>query len=279
MQVTIAQIKPALGNIEKNLKIHLEWIEKNPKADVLLFPELSLTGYFLKDQVAGVALTLESEPIQKILSASKKMDISFGFVEKSSQDLFYIAQVYAHHGQIAHVHRKIYLPTYGMFDDSRFLAAGKSIETFNLHGLKAGLLICEDAWHYPSAYLLALKGAKVILVASCSPLSGLAAVTSNDAPQPQSIERWQTICQSYALLFGIYVVFVNRVGVEDGITFSGASFVVSPQGEKLYQAKKIEEDILTFILDEAEITRARTELPLLRDENLQWTLSQLNQIK
>jgi predicted amidohydrolase len=129
------------------------------------------------------------------------------------------------------------------------------------------------------AYLLALKGVKVIIVASCSPLSGLAAAKSNDVIQPQSIERWQTICQSYALLFGVYIVFVNRVGVEDGITFSGASFVISPQGEKLSQAKKIEEDTLSFILDEAEITRARTEVPLLRDENLQWTLSQLNQIK
>jgi len=275
MQVTIAQIKPALGNIEKNLKIHLEWIEKNPQAELILFPELSLTGYFLKDQASQVALTLESNVIQTILKAAQKIDIIFGFVQKTADDLFYIAQVYAHHGQVVHVHRKIYLPTYGMFDDSRFLAAGSTLETFKINNLTAGMLICEDAWHYPLAYLLALKGAKIIFIASCSPLSGL----SSETAQPQSIERWQTICQSYALLFGLFIVFANRVGVEDGVTFSGASFVVSPQGALLCQSKKIEEQGLSFYLDEAAITRARIELPLLRDENLKWTLNQLQKLK
>lgn len=274
MQITIAQIKPTLGNIEKNLSIHLEWIEKNKKSDLIIFPELSLTGYFLKDQVPSVAMSLDAEPIKKILKATANKDVIFGFVEKSAQDLYFITQVYAHHGKIVHVHRKVYLPTYGIFDDSRFLAAGDSLEIFEIQGLKAGILICEDAWHYPMAYLLALKGAKVIFISSCSPLSGL----TSKGEQPQSIERWQKIAETYALLLGVYVVFTNRVGVEDGITFSGASFVVSPQGEILHQAKRIEEENMTFDLDLAAITRARTELPLLRDENLKWTLKQLQNI-
>jgi predicted amidohydrolase len=121
MQITIAQIKPTLGNIEKNLNIHLEWIEKNKKSDLIIFPELSLTGYFLKDQVPSVAMSLDAEPIKKILKATSQKEVIFGFVEKSAQDLYFIAQVYAHHGKISHVHRKVYLPTYGIFDDSRFL--------------------------------------------------------------------------------------------------------------------------------------------------------------
>jgi predicted amidohydrolase len=274
MQITIAQIKPTLGDIEKNLKIHLEWIEKSAQADLIVFPELSLTGYFLKDQVPSVAMRLDAEPIKKILKATAQKDIIFGFVEKTSEDLYFIAQAYAHRGKIVHFHRKVYLPTYGIFDDSRFLAAGSELETFEIESLKAGMLICEDAWHYPMAYLLALKGAKVIFISSCSPLSGLA----NHSEEPQSIERWQKIAETYALLFGVYVVFANRVGVEDGITFSGASFVISPQGVILHQAKKIEEAALSFRLDLSAISRARTELPLLRDENLKWTLNQLKNI-
>jgi len=274
MQVTIAQIKPTLGNVEKNLQIHLDWIKKSEKSDLIVFPELSLTGYFLKDQVPTVAIALDALPIQKILKATADKDVIFGFVEKTKEDLYFIAQVYAHHGKIEHVHRKVYLPTYGIFDDSRFLAAGNDVRTFEMEGFKAGILICEDAWHYPMAYLLALKGAKVIFISSCSPLSGL----GSDSEQPQSIERWKKIAETYALLFGVYVVFANRVGVEDGITFSGASFVISPLGEVLCQAKKIEEEVVDFNLDSALINRARTALPLLRDENLKWTLNQLQNI-
>lgn len=274
MKISIAQIKPTLGNIEKNLQIHLDWIQKSKKAELIIFPELSLTGYFLKDQVPAVAMTLESDTIKKILNATAQKEIIFGFVEKSPQDLYFIAQVYASHGQIVHIHRKVYLPTYGMFDDSRFLAAGSQADVFQMGELKAGMLICEDAWHYPMAYLLALKGAQVIFINSCSPLSGLA----QSSEQPQSITRWQKICETYALLFGVYIVFTNRVGVEDGITFSGASFVISPTGELLCQAVKMEEQSLDFELDLAAISRARTALPLLRDENLNWTIDQLKKL-
>lgn len=275
IKLGLAQIAPVLGNFDKNYQIHEQWIEqaKSQKVDLLVFPELGLTGYYLKDIVPELAL---SSPYQKIQELSKKagsMDLVTGFVEKSESQFHYIAASYASAQKIVHTHRKCYLPTYGIFDDQRFFGAGTQAQVFDTRFGKIGILICEDAWHYPMAYLLALQGAQIIINVSCSPGTG----AQNEKLLSQ--QKWETLNAAYAHLFGVFMVYVNRVGVEDGIQFWGGSHVFAPGGELVAAAKTLEPELKTVEIDLNALSRNRQVLPLLRDEKIDWTIAQLESLK
>ena len=267
LTIGLAQFKASLGDVKTNLARHLALIEQAAAQDVqlLVFPELSLTGYSLQDLVHEVAMrpTTDDPWFGQIMraSADHHVDVTVGFVEEDHRHRFFIAQAYISAGEVLHIHRKVYLPTYGMFDESRYFAWGDGVAAFDTPFGRFGMLICEDFWHASPPYLLWLDGADVLLLHSASPGRGL------DAEPVLSSARWvQRINQAYAGLFTNYVVHCNRVGFEDGLNFWGGSSIVDPNGEFMLQGSYFDEALLTGTIDLNQLHRTRSRLPLLRDE-------------
>ncbi len=271
----IAQLAPVLGDLEKNLALHEKILREaeGQGVDLLLFPELSLTGYFLKDMVPSVALTPRDSRLDFLKRASRGMAIVVGFVEESSDHRFFNAAAYFDDGKLRHVHRKLYLPTYGLFDEQRYFAQGDKLRAFDTRFGRMALTICEDLWHPATAYLAALDGAQVILCVSASPGRGL---------RPEgtfaNAAAWEHLNRAYAQLFTCFLCFCNRVGYEDGACFWGGSEVIAPTGEALVRAPQLEEALLTVTIDRREVQRERIANPLLRDERLDLTIRELQRI-
>ena len=244
-------------------------------ADLLVFPELSLTGYVLQDLVSSVAITpTTSDPIfRHLLQASQELDIVVGFVDEDNRRRFYIAGAYLSGGEVVHIHHKTYFPTYGLFDEGRFFAWGDEIRAFDTRFGRMGLLICEDFWHASPPYLLWLDGADVLLLTSASPGRGL-----NREPQLESARWVEHINRAYASLFTNFVAHANRVGFEDGLNFWGGSTVYDPNGDLLAKGPYFEEALIQTQLDLNQLHRTRTRLPLLRDERTGLTRRELNRI-
>lgn len=265
MRLGIAQIDTKLGVVEANLQKHLAYIEKARKenADLLMFPELSLTGYVLQDLVPAVAHSpVPSDPVFKeLFKASQQIDLLVGFVEEDARNRFFISDAYLSQGKLVHVHRKVYLPTYGLFDEGRFFAWGDSTQAFDTRFERTGILICEDFWHISPPYLLWLDGADLFLFTSASPGRGL-----TSAPQLSTSMWVESINRAYASMFTSFVAHCNRVGFEDGLHFWGGSTVYDPDGNCLAKAPYDREAYLTVELDMNQLHRTRARLPLLRDE-------------
>ncbi|MAE28012.1 MAG: nitrilase-related carbon-nitrogen hydrolase [Planctomycetota bacterium] len=269
-----AQIEPTLGDLETNLATHLTAIDQaaSAGADIVLFPELSLTGYFLKDLTSEVARALDSNEIRVLLEASKRISLAFGFVEAAPDGRLYNSVAFCEDGAILHVHRKVHLVTYGMFEESRDFAAGEEFAVFDSRHGRFGILICEDAWHMGGAYLHYMSGADALLVHSSSPARGVQAIppTSGDeCDEPCTLasnRTWETLLSALSLFFRTPVVFTNRVGVEDGITFSGDSRVIGPDGASLGRLQGLGPGHLDTTVDSHHVRRARRATPLRRDE-------------
>jgi NAD+ synthase (glutamine-hydrolysing) len=265
LNLALAQINTKLGDIEANLDKHLEYIQqaKAQKADLLVFPELSLTGYVLQDLVASVARKpMEDDSIFKpLLAASRDIDLVVGFVDEDSRHRFYIASAYLSGGKLIHVHHKVYLPTYGLFDEGRFFAWGDSVRAFDTRFGRLGMLICEDFWHASPPYLLWLDGADIMLFSSASPGRGL-----NDKEKLESARWVERVNKAYASMFTSFVAHANRVGYEDGLHFWGGATIFDPNGEELAHGPYNEEAITYAELDLNQLRRTRARLPLLRDE-------------
>jgi len=274
--VALAQISPKLGNLSDNLSVHLRCIERarSSGANLVVFPELSLTGYILQDLVPDTAIDPKDPSVlQPLLSLCKDIACVFGFVEASSRFNYYNAAAYVSDGEIKHIHRKLYLPTYGMFDEMRFFSMGESLRTFDTPFGQMGILICEDLWHPSTIYLHAQEGANAVLVISSSPGRGV-----RRGKTLQSSESWENLLKTTAQFYTLYNVYVNRVGFEDGANFPGGSVVVSPEGEVIARANYFEEDFVVTEFDLEEVRRARLFAPVLRDERLELTLRELNRI-
>ena len=266
LRLALAQIEPILGDIEVNVAMHLRIAREARRlgADLLVFPELSLTGYRLQDLVSEVAVPLDRPPVLRpLIEASRRIPMVVGLVEESEGHQYYNSAVYLEAGRIRHVHRKVYLPTYGMFEEGRYFAAGDSLRSFRSRAGRFGILICEDLWHASAPLVLAQDGADYLLVISNSPTQG---VDSSDALASQN--TWNDLLSVTARLQTVYVAWVNRIGFEDGINFGGASCVVDPFGRVTSRAGLLESELLICDLDRAVLRRARTSYPLLRDERL-----------
>jgi predicted amidohydrolase len=273
----IAQISPKLGDLKSNLALYEEKIRAaaKEKVDLLLFPELSLTGYFLRDMVPSVALRLSSPEIATLKRLSREVDFVAGLVEESSDYRFFNAAVYFEGGEIRHVHRKVYLPTYGMFDEQRYFARGDRLRAFDSKFGRMAVLICEDLWHPSTVYLAALDGALAILCPSTSPLRGI----SEGQSQDDNARYWELINRTYAETFSLYLIYGNRTGFEDGVGFWGGSEIVDPFGEKIAKARYYEEDFIVGQVDLDSVRRKRTMAPLLRDEDIDLTINELMRIR
>ncbi len=275
--IAIAQINPVLGDLERNLALHEKTAEEaiGRGASLLVLPELSLTGYFLKDLVSSVALPMTSPILGRLRDLSRRIDLVVGLVEESPEHLFYNAAIYLSMGEIQHVHRKVYLPTYGIFDEQRYFAEGGRIRTFRARVGRSAILICEDMWHPSAAYVASLDGMEILISPSASPGRGGLEAGKFFA----NARAWETINRAYAQLFTCYVIYANRVGYEDGACFWGGSEVIAPSGEPVAKAEYLSEEILVVEIDPAEVRRARTVNPLLRDERLDVTLRELERVR
>lgn len=277
MKIALAQINTKLGNVPANLQKHLEFISqaRRQEADLIVFPELSLTGYILQDLASTIACrpTQDDPTFAPLLAASKNIDIVVGFVEEDRRSRYFISAAYLSRGEVVHVHRKVYLPTYGLFDEGRFFDYGDQIQAFDTRFGRIGILICEDFWHASPPYLLWLDGADLMLFISASPSRGLTA-----SPKLET-SRWvEHINRAYASLFTSFIASVNRVGYEDGINYWGGSTLHGPDGELVVSSPYQEESLVVAEVDISRLQRIRTRLPLLRDERPEMTLRELNRI-
>ena len=263
LRIALAQCAPALGAFERNLRMHLETIERarSAGAGLVVFPELSLTGYYVKDLAGDLACSADDARLAPLAKASQPIDVLAGFVERRPDGRIHIASGYWTKGGLAHVHRKVYLPTYGIFDDGRYFARGERFDLFPSAAGEAGIAICEDAWHASTPYLYATRGAQVLFYVSASPGRGVA--EGGDLGTAESCRLMDVF---YAQYLTLYVVFVNRVGNEDGIGFWGGSEVVAPDGTVVARGAEFEEDLVIAEIDPGLVARERARNPLLRDE-------------
>ena len=265
LTVGLAQIYPKLGDLKANLQKHLSYVEQAQQAnvDVLVFPELSMTGYQVQDLVPEVALrpNQDSEIFRSLMAASQALDIVVGFVHEDSRQRFYTANAYLSGGEVVHIHNKLYLPTYAMFDESRYFAQGNTVRAFDTRFGRFGMLICEDFWHVSPPYLLWMDGADVLLLNSASPGRGL-----TESERLTGTSWVELVNQAYGSMFTSYIVHCNRVGYEDGKVFWGGSSVVDPDGEFMTHGHYFDEALITQEIDLNQLHRTRARLPLLRDE-------------
>ncbi|MCX5970206.1 MAG: carbon-nitrogen hydrolase [Coprothermobacterota bacterium] len=262
-KVGLAQIECRLGDVRANLQKHMQYLElaKAQKIDLLVFPELSLTGYNLQDAAWEVALSLDSPPLQALLRISQEISFVASFVER--HDGFpVISAAYFEGGQIRHIHRKVYLPTHGLFQDGRDFARGDAIRAFDTKFGRMGMLICRDAWHLSSAYLLAQDGARYLVLVNASPVRGVRGKSPDPDPQLKSLFN------VYATYLNLFIFFAHRVGFEEGLCYYGGSVILDPFGRTVASAPYFVEDLVVGTIDESLTERRNTMVPLGREEDL-----------
>ncbi len=265
LRVALVQFKPTKAEVSANVEaIQRTIASQSSSTDLIVFPETSLSGYFLEGGVAESAVTTE-ELIGLMGSPSDRSpDVVIGFYERWRRRL-YNSAVYleAREGRwkARHVHRKMFLPTYGVFDEARFVEPGTDVQAFETRFGRIGMLICEDMWHSLPAAILALGGAELLVVPSAS----LARDFSPAGGRSRNLERWEQITSGAALEHGIFVIVAQLVGSEGGKLFFGGSIAVGPDGSFLARGPLLEEAVTLASLDAGSINRSRMASPLLAD--------------
>lgn len=274
VRVRLVQFAPRLGDFGANLATHIEVLQQaiEDGIDLVVFPELSLTGYYLRDLTGEIARQTDARELREIAELSQSIAVVVGMVEESRTHGLYASALCYERGHLAHVHRKVYLPTYGMFDEGRYLSAGRHVRAFESRFGMMGLLICEDAWHPVLPYLLAHQGVQTLVVTANSPTRG---VTVDGL----SIQRaYAEMMATYARLLQVHVCFCNRVGYEDGVNFWGGSFAVAPSGRITSQGPRLEEALVDVEIAPEDARRERLATPLVEEEDLGLALSELRRI-
>jgi NAD+ synthase (glutamine-hydrolysing) len=279
IHLVVVQFKPRKGDYAANLErlagIFSQIDALDPRPDVAVFAETALTGYFVEGGVRDVAMSAGAfaRDLQKqylaAVTTPRPLDVCIGFYEVWS-NAFYNSALYVTLGSeepqptIRHVHRKLFLPTYGLFDEERFVDRGFEVRAFDTSWGRAAVLICEDAWHSLTGTVAALDGATMIFVVSASPARGIWP-REDEGPVPANLKRWERLARDIAEEHGVFVALVNLVGTEGGKTFSGGSIVCGPHGDIRAQAPLWDETIMSITLDPNDLTRARSDAPLLTD--------------
>jgi predicted amidohydrolase len=276
LRVAMAQVAPKLGDVAHNLALHLEQIEaaRRQRADLIVFPELSLTGYFVRDMVPDLAISPVGPEMQQLIEAAGPMALVVGFIEEAPHHRFHNAALWAEGGRVVHIHRKIYLPTYGLFDEQRYFAAGDRLMAFDTARFgRVGILVCEDFWHLSAAAIMQAEEVDLLLCVANSPARGI------EGPKIRIAETYEQLATAFAQMLGAVVVVVNRVGFEDGLCFWGGSMAFGPDGRTIARAALLDADALVAEFDPAELRRQRLVSPLARDERLLLTIEEFHRIK
>jgi N-carbamoylputrescine amidase len=273
MRIAIVQNKPRKGDRDANvveLIGALKQLQDDPP-HLIALPEAALTGYFLEGGVyelaeSATAFARRLGEAWRAAGARASVDVVGGFFE-NDEGTYYNSALYATlepsgDARLVHVHRKLFLPTYGVFDEERFHSRGKRIETFSTQFGRAAIMICEDAWHGIVPTIAAVKGARLFFIPSASPGRGISA-----RGELESIARWRTLLQNYAIEHGVFIIYAGLAGFEGGKGMTGSSQIVGPRGDVIVSAGPLEACIVRAEIDLAEIDMARAGLPLLGDLN------------
>jgi predicted amidohydrolase len=254
------QIETALGDVAANLRKHKDWIDsaRVEGADIVLFPELSLTGYSLRERSPDVSLAADAAPIAELIEAAGTMTVTFGFVERSDDGRLYNAATTVSDGRVLSTHRKLNLPGYGRLEENRWFAAGERVDTFELSaGWNSACMICADLWNPALAHIAACRGADLLL----APVSSAIEAVGDGFDNPSG---WAKALDFYAMMYGLPIVMTNRVGREDDLTFWGGSRILDASGRTV-AATDDRECLVVAELARDDIERARSRLPTIRD--------------
>jgi predicted amidohydrolase len=276
-RVALAQLAPRLGEVDANLELAAEWLRRAgaERAQLAVFPELALTGYLLSDLVPEVAIHA-SDP--RLLSLSLELPdalIAIGFVEETDDHRYCNSAALLRDGELLAIHRKVYLPTYGLFDEGRFTRAGDRIRTHDVGEPigRIGLSVCEDFWHPSLPMLQAQEGASLLVNIAAGP-----ARAPGSAAGTRAVAGWHKMQDTYALLGTVAIAFCNRVGNEEGLTFWGGSRLLDADGSVVAEGPLFEEALVVGSLETDDLRMQRYQLPLLADERLELVRRELDRV-
>lgn len=272
IRLAVFQFAPRLRDVEHNAR-RIGAVTTD--ADVIITPELSLTGYDLRDDAVAIARTVEPGADSPVPEVGSAPDLVIGLAERGAGGRIYNTAAHVRDGRTLARHRKVYLPTYGMFDEGRVFARGDRVRAYEAGGgWRFGMLVCEDLWHPSLAYVLAARDVHAIVVPAAAPGRGVWE-GGEAGGRFASWDAWTRIARATAQIYGVYLVLANRVGVEGGLTFAGGSCVIGPTGNVLADAGAAGEAVIEAELSLAEVTRARTPFDHGRDEDPHLTLREL----
>ncbi len=272
-RVAVGQMCPEKGHYRRNLEIIgaliSQCLQMEPPADVLVLPETATTGYFVEGGVRELAMSAESlfndlKCLYSDLEPKHPIDLCVGFYELYQGEYFNSA-LYAtftpqvEHSSLNHVHRKFFLPTYGVFEEERFVARGSRLEVFSTRFGRSAILICEDVWHSVTSMIVALKGAQVIYVPTASPARGF------QGDVIENVDAYRRMLTQIASEHTLFVVQSSLVGFEGGKGFVGSSWVVNPFGKVIAQGPIGQPALLVVPIHLDDVAIARAQLPLLSD--------------
>src|SRR4051812_11404717 len=273
IRLALAQFEPRKGDYSGNLARIGDFLTQSASLEdrprLVCFPETALSGYFLEGGVRELAVTAGrlAADLHRVYGDGPPIDVAIGFYEVWRNKL-YNSALYVSLGEamplVRHVHRKVFLPTYGLFDEERFVERGREIRAFDTSWGRVAMLVCEDAWHSLTGTIAALDGAQLIIVPSAPPSRG-AWPKPDDVPGPASVSRWERLIRDMADEHGLYIALANLVGSEAGKQFPGSAMLAGPKGEVRARGPLWDEAIVLATIDLADVTRARADMPLIAD--------------
>ena len=275
--MALAQLAPRLGEVEANLELAAGWLDRAAAegAQLTVLPELALTGYLLSDLVPEVAIRADDPRLAELSRVAPDMLVAVGFVEETDDHRFANSAALLRDGALIGLHRKVYLPTYGLFDEGRFTRPGDRIRTTEVGEPlgRIGLSVCEDFWHASLPMLQAQDGATLLVNLAAGP-----ARAPGSAAGLRAIAGWHRMQDTYALLGTVGVAFCNRVGNEEGLTFWGGSRLLGADGSVLAEGPVYEEALVVGALETDDLRMQRYGLPLLADERLELVRRELDRV-
>lgn len=265
MRITLAQVDARLGDIDANLELAADVIAaaEEGSPDLVVFPELHLTGYSIGEVDADLSMRPDDPRIEKLSRRAGSSGLLVGFVESGPQGPHtYNSTAFYQGGRLVHVHRKLYLPAYAPFEERNHFTPGPTLRAFPVEpDTRMAVLLCNDAWQPQLAFLATQDGARVLLVPAAS-------AQSRFPEHYDSHEYWHDITHFYGRMFQVFVVFVNRVGVEGQLHFWGGSHVIDPWGNVVAEVPQGQQQSLTVDIDLAEVRRRRRQVPLVKEARL-----------
>lgn len=273
MKIGGAQFASECGDVDANIEIHLEWIARgrSEKLDLLVMPEMSLTGHYGTDDVLHSAMTCSDPRLIRLAEAARGMIVVVGFIEEGFAAQFYNTAAMLQDGKVVHLHRKVNLATYGMLDEGKHFAAGRFVETYSFDkDWHAGLLICADLWNPALTHLAFLRGATFMITPVSSGVDAVGVEFDNPG-------GWALAMRFYSMVYGSPSIMVNRTGMEKELKFWGGSRIVDPFGREIAVAGSGEE-LITAELDFDQVRRARYQLPTVRDSNISLVQLEINRL-
>jgi predicted amidohydrolase len=272
--VGCAQIDCYLGDIPKNFDKHLVFIKeaKAKSCDLLVFPELSLTGYQMADFGNSLAIPADSEILLQLASdVGGRLSVIVGFVEEGPCGLVYSSAALLYKGQVAFVHRKMSLATFGNLEEAKYYAEGRNIRVHRWsREWTISSLLCQDMWQPSLVHVAAMKGTTLFVSPFCSAKGGFGQATDSN-------EAWDIASKYIAMIYGMPVVLCNRVGSEKGVKYWGGSRVLDPYGKVLAMAGE-EEELIFAQLDYGDVKDTRFNHPIVRDCRIDTTIRELKKV-